>query len=320
MNKIERFCAALRNAEFGGSAEEVDLAIQALNEQLTAETFETHTQFYHRAVVFLDQILDACGSVLPMINLYIRANRALEKIPETYGPEQAKKSFLDYLNDYSAKQATALKTIGAIGARMAPVDGKISTFSTSGTVEEIYRQAVASGKKLSAAVFEARPNCEGRRTFETLSAMGVETILGVDALLARLIPGSDFFVIGVDAVRPAGEVYAKSGSLLAAMVCKAHGIPFYVAADTSKFDPMSALGYPMKDSSRPAKEVYDKPLPENGKVVNASFELIQPEYVSGIITEAGLVAPTAFAAVAGCEALSERIQEKLAEWLQRSRF
>jgi len=257
---------------------------------------------------------------LPQINFIIHANAFLENLPDNLSLREAKAAFLTFLEEAGETQKNSLKAIGFTGANLVRDGAKVSTFSTSGTVEEIYKQAIAQGKTVSAACFEARPHKEGKRTFKTLCSFGVRTEFGVDALMYKLIPGSDFFIIGADAVRATGEVYAKTGSYMAALVCKEFNIPFYVAADTSKFDAMSVLGYPLRDSSRPWQESFDEELPLNGEVKNISFELIPPQLVSGIITEKGIVTPQAFSTAAGSDSLSASMRDKLSAWLSTRRF
>ncbi len=320
MYLIDSFCRDVRNSAFGGSAEMVDAGIGAWLEQIRTDRYSDPVDLLHRQEEYLDAVLDSSGSVLPLINFLIGLHTRLKAVSGYESVQDAEKGLTEYLKERRLTQRSSLKLIGAIGSRMIPDGGKVSTFSTSGTVEEIFKQAVESGKKVYAAAFEARPHSEGIRTFETLCSFGVITEYGVDALLHVLTPGSAFFVIGADAVRSTGEVYAKTGSYLAALVCQEGGIPFYIAADTGKYDPMSMLGYPLKDSSRPWNESFDRPLPRNGAVRNISFELIPPKYVSGIISEKGLLTPNEFVRIASGGPLDDEMRLKLESWLQRSRF
>ena len=191
---------------------------------------------------------------------------------------------------------------------------KVATFSTSGSVMEILKNAVTEGKEITAAAFEARPNSEGYRTLQEISELGIPVTFGCDALLCKLVPGSKMFFIGADAISSTGEVYAKTGSYLAALVCSEFGIPFYVAADTSKFDPLSLLGFPIKDSLRPASEVTDMDIPEISEVINISFELIPAKLVTGIITEKGLISPHAVGLMMKPETMSSSMIHKLEAW------
>ena len=320
MYSVQKFCEDVRSSAFGGSAEMVENGVKAFCWQIGNTAFSGTSDLKKQTEGWLDDALHASGSVLPQINFIIRMNAFLEKLPGEYPLKEAKQDLLIFLEQIGKTQKNSLRSIGMTGANLIRDGGRVSTFSTSGTVEEIYRQAIAAGKKVSASVFESRPHKEGKRTFKTLCSFGVKTVFGVDALMYKLIPGSDFFVIGADAVRATGEVYAKTGSYMAALVCRESGIPFYVAADTSKFDAMSVLGYPLRDSSRPWEESYDEALPENGEVRNISFELIPPQLVSGIITEKGIVSPQAFSTIAGTGELSVSMREKLAAWLKTKRF
>lgn len=316
MLRLKEYCERVRDDAYGGSIELVEDGITAMeNEMETAMTEDISREIEN----FVDQILEVTSPILPLINLLDRCMRFSEKYEATeLSEKELREKFTELLEGIRKEQRQCAEKIGKAGARMIASGDKVATFSTSGSVMEIFKRAADDGKKLKAAAFEARPNAEGYRTLDEISELGIPVEFGCDALLCKLVPGSAAFFIGADAISSTGEVYAKTGSYLAALACREFGIPFYVAADTSKFDAMSLLGFPIKDSFRPAKEVTDRRIPENSRIVNISFELIPSKLVSGIITEKGVISPHAVSLMMEPENMSRKMTGKLERWMESS--
>jgi ribose 1,5-bisphosphate isomerase len=83
------------------------------------------------------------------------------------------------------------------------------------------------------------------------------------------------------------------GTYPSALVAKANGVPFYIAADTLKFDPATLLGLPYRNEPIQRNLVLDDSYPAEAKVVGYLFDETPPELVTAIITELGLLPPAA---------------------------
>jgi len=77
------------------------------------------------------------------------------------------------------------------------------------------------------------------------------------------------------------------------VLAKRHGIPFYVAAPLSTFDPKIPNGSRIPIEERPADEVTgyrgSRWAPEGVAVRNPAFDVTPAELITGIITERGIV-------------------------------
>ena len=77
------------------------------------------------------------------------------------------------------------------------------------------------------------------------------------------------------------------------MLAKRHGIPFYVAAPLSTFDPKIPDGSRIPIEERPGDEVTGyrgkRWAPEGVKARNPAFDVTPAELISGIICEKGVV-------------------------------
>jgi methylthioribose-1-phosphate isomerase len=78
-------------------------------------------------------------------------------------------------------------------------------------------------------------------------------------------------------------------------MAKRHGIPFYVAAPSSTFDPKIPDGSHIPIEERPGDEVtgYRKVrwAPKGVKVRNPAFDVTPAELITGIISEKGIAMP-----------------------------
>ncbi len=319
MFTVKDYCKCCKDDAYGGSIELVNAGIDALLNDIEAGEYQNAAELCDALEAYVDDILLVSTSVLPLINLLIKVLRFSRVHRSIQSAEEVKRAAADMLRNHKENQENSTANIGVYGSRMIKDGAKIGTFSTSGSVMAILKEAVKTGKELEAICFEARPHNEGYRTLREISELGISTVLGVDALICCLIPKCDIFLIGVDAITVDGSVYAKTGSYLAALACKEFNIPFYVAADTSKFDTMSLYGFPLKDSDRPANEVTEDIFPECAHIRNVSFELVPPQLIRGIITEKGIVSPGAIVSVTGMIDMDDYTIEKLAAWINTSR-
>ena len=318
MFSVKDYCKCCQDDAYGGSIELVDAGIEAMINDANATEFDSVKAFHDKIQADVDDILAVSTSVLPLINLMIKVLDFSDKAETESDIEAVKNGYIAMLSAHREAQKKYTENIGKFGAGLIPDNAKFGTFSTSGSVMSVLTEAVNKNKKIEAVCFEARPHNEGYRTLKEISELGISTTLGVDALLCCLIPKCDVFMIGADAITVSGDVFAKTGSFPAALVCKYYGIPFYVVADTSKFDSMSVFGFPLKDSSRPPEEVTNKEFPDTANVANISFELIPAELIKGIITEKGIIPPTSISSIAKVD-MSDKVIEKLGNWLNEER-
>ena len=312
---IDEFTMKVSKDAYGGSAELVDDAILCYVNELRSGKFASAEDVFKNIEHNVDATLEVCSPILPLINLLNICMSFVEE-NENIGlsVEETVDKACEMLEKRRKEQASCLDRIGDVGEKMVPDGAKFSTFSTSGSVMSILQKVKDAGKHISVTCHEARPHNEGYRTFKEVAELGFPVTLGTDAAITDLLPKSDIFIIGADAITSIGQVYAKMGSYLAALACQEFSVPFYVAADTSKFDLLSMLGFPLKDSSRPSDEVSDMAVPEGCRIANVSFELIPPKLISGIITENGVISTGSVAGMMDPDHMSRRMVQKLINW------
>ena len=95
--------------------------------------------------------------------------------------------------------------------------------------------------------------------------------VSIDACIGELIPASDVVFVGADVLASTGHALCKAGTYPSALVARAAGVPFYIAADTLKFDTATLYGLPYRNEAIKRQDVLDNSFPEKAKVVGNSI-------------------------------------------------
>ena len=109
--------------------------------------------------------------------------------------------------------------------------------------------------------------------------------------------------------RANGDVANKIGTYPLAVLARRHGVPFYVAAPLSTFDPACPSGDLIPIEERSAEEVTHlggmRLVPEGVSARHPAFDVTPAAFVTAIVTEAGIVRapfPSGIARLLGLEA------------------
>jgi len=200
----------------------------------------------------------------------VRQCRRMGELGEPFVPDGA--AILTHCN------AGALAT-GGMGTALAPI-----------------YVAKERGKNVAVYADETRPLLQGARlTAWELQQAGVAVTLITDGMAARVM--SEGLVravfVGSDRVAANGDVCNKIGTLGVAVLARHFGLPFYVVAPTSTFDPRVPNGARIPIEERPAEEVSEgfgrRTAPRGVAVYNPAFDVTPAELVTAIITEVGVL-------------------------------
>ena len=197
--------------------------------------------------------------------------------------------------------------IGAFGAPLFAPGAAILTHCNAGALATAgYGTALGViracheryGGAVSVFVDETRPWLQGARlTAWELSVEGIEYCVITDGMAGHFISRGevDGIVVGADRIAANGDTANKIGTYGVALLAKAHGIPFYVAAPSSTFDLSLATGAEIPIEQRDPREVTHgfgrTTAPEGVKVYNPAFDVTPAALIAGIVTEKGLIRP-----------------------------
>ncbi len=159
--------------------------------------------------------------------------------------------------------------------------------------------AKEQNKKFQVIADETRPVLQGARlTSWELMQAGIPVTLITDNTAGALMQKGEInlAIVGTDRTVLNGDVANKIGTYTVAVLCKEHGIPFYVAAPMSSIDFSIPTGDLIPIEERAAEEVTHifgtcRIAPEGVKVRNIAFDVTPAKYVTAIITEKGAFKP-----------------------------
>jgi methylthioribose-1-phosphate isomerase len=175
--------------------------------------------------------------------------------------------------------------------------GALATGGSGTALAPIYL-AHAQGRRVHVYVDETRPLLQGSRlTAWELMHAGISCTLITDATAATLMRQAqvDVVLVGADRICANGDFANKIGTYGLAVLARHHGVPFYCAAPWSTVDATLAEGDLIPIEQRSAAEVTTmagRPTaPEGAAALNPAFDVTPARYVTGFITDRGIVQP-----------------------------
>jgi len=205
-----------------------------------------------------------------------------------------------------AEDLEANRAMGKLGAALMPENARIMTHCNAGALATAgYGTALgvirsSKSKNVSVIANETRPYLQGARlTAYEMVQEGIPVTLITDGMAGHLMSCGevDVVVVGADRIAANGDTANKIGTYALAVLAKRHGIPFYVAAPLSTFDPSIPDGSRIPIEERGADEVTGyrgaRWAPQGVSVRNPAFDITPAELITGIICEKGVIlAPT----------------------------
>jgi len=167
-----------------------------------------------------------------------------------------------------------------------------------GTALGVIFAAHEQGKRVHVLVDETRPRLQGARlTAWELQQRGISFDVIADNAAGHFMRTGqvDMVLVGSDRTAANGDVANKIGTYKVAVVARENGVPFYPVVPTSTIDLNLENGDLIPIEERPADEVLcvsGVPIaPEGATARNPAFDVTPHRYVTGIVTEVGIVYP-----------------------------
>src|SRR6266568_5136849 len=140
-------------------------------------------------------------------------------------------------------------------------------------------------------------NAGARPTAWELTHAGIPCTVIADAAAGALMRAAqvDVVLVGADRIARNGDFANKIGTYGLAVLAFHHSVPFYCCAPSSTIDLGLADGDAIPIEQRPAEEVKTlagRPVaPAEAGVLNPAFDVTPARYVTGYITDRGIVKP-----------------------------
>ncbi len=262
--------------------------------------------------LYKDRFFDNCKRMQATrptaVNLF-NALHSVRKLADSFNDDTSfadvKAKLLQFAEELEGADLSTCKAIGAHGAKLAKGKklrvmthcntGSLAT-AGYGTALGVIRALHEQGLIEHVYVDETRPYLQGSRlTAFELQQEGIPYSIQVDSAAAYIMRHErvDLVVVGADRIAANGDTANKVGTYSLAIVAKHHGVPFYVAAPKSTFDPKIPHGDQIPIEMRSPKEVLEHAgvlvAPGKAEARNPSFDVTPNELISGLITEFGVL-------------------------------
>ncbi len=177
---------------------------------------------------------------------------------------------------------------------LGPQTDEILTHCHSSTAENVIVAQAQRMGDFQVVCTETRPLFQGRITAKSMVDAGLSTTLIADSAVESYIIGRgtvkpDVVLIGADEITMDGDAINKIGSWGVALASYYANVPIYVVSSVLKVDPSTAYQKPQIEM-REANEIWEE-APEQLRMVNPSFDFVNNQFITGFITEIGVIKP-----------------------------
>src|SRR5688500_18981673 len=239
---------------------------------------------------------------------------AIDRLKSVFGaaaqagasPEEISARLLREAQAIHDEDVANCRLMGGHGASIVPDNARVLTHCNAGALATagygsalgVIRAAVEQGKRIAVFADETRPFLQGARlTAWELVRDGINTTVITESMAGPLMRAKeiDVVVVGADRIAANGDTANKIGTYTVAVLAHEHGIPFYVAAPLSTIDLATPDGDTIPIEERDQREVShlgsSRITPVGAHIRNPAFDVTPHRYISGIITERGILRP-----------------------------
>jgi translation initiation factor eIF-2B subunit delta len=240
------------------------------------------SSFFRQLAATGKALIGAQPSMAPLFNLVSSAMASVEPVQDVAA---ARKTLKASVQGYGQELERRSATIANQALAVLNDGSRVLTHSRSSTVLAALLLAREQGLDFEVVCTESRPLYEGRMVAARLAQERVKVSLITDSAVGHSVQGVDVVLMGADSVSGDGLVN-KMGTYPLALAARAQAVPFYALCGTEKFLPVD---YPFFhiDEQDP-QEVWPQ-HPQEVKVLNLYFDVTPLEYVSGVVTEKGIL-------------------------------
>ena len=268
---------------------------------------------------FRENVLNASKmlkSTRPTANdLFYAIDFVHKKMFQDLSVTNSKMHAFESANEYADWNVELCRQIGEHGNKLIKSNQNILTHCNAGALACVdfgtalspIRFAHYNKKNIFVYVDETRPRNQGAYlTAWELAQEKISHSIIADNAAGFFMKNNkiDFAIVGADRIAMNGDVANKIGTYEKAVLAKENNVPFYVAAPLSTFDINSISGEDIPIEERSPDEILyisgideNKEIkkiriaPEESSAKNPAFDVTPAKYITGIITERGIIKP-----------------------------
>ncbi|WP_027623740.1 S-methyl-5-thioribose-1-phosphate isomerase [Clostridium lundense] len=293
---------AVRGAPAIGVSAAYGVVLAAIEGEKENNNKEQYMEFIYKAIEQLASTRPTAVNLfwaLDRMKMILDINKELSK-------NKIKEKLLNEANLIYEEDIQCNKNIGKYGNEVIPHRANVLTHCNAGalatagygTALGVIRYAHHLGKNIHVYADETRPLLQGARlTTWELQKEDIPVTLITDNMAgyAMKLNKINLVITGADRITANGDTANKIGTYSVALLAKEHNIPFYIAAPISTIDMNLKSGDEIvieERDNQEVREVFGQAIaPNNIDTFNPAFDVTPNEYITGIITEVGILRP-----------------------------
>eukprot|EP00558_Chaetoceros_sp_UNC1202_P008029 CAMPEP_0197251136 /NCGR_PEP_ID=MMETSP1429-20130617/55916_1 /TAXON_ID=49237 /ORGANISM="Chaetoceros sp., Strain UNC1202" /LENGTH=261 /DNA_ID=CAMNT_0042713137 /DNA_START=19 /DNA_END=804 /DNA_ORIENTATION=+ len=223
-------------------------------------------------------------------------------------PDEVKSILIESIDAYIQERIQFADVAICKHASSKIIDGDvILTYARSELMEGILLGA-SQTKKFRVILVDSRPLLEAKKMLDTLTKAGIECTYILLNSLSYVMKEVTKVFLGASALMRDGSILSRVGTASVALMAKSYNVPVLVCCETYKISNRvqlesitgNELGNPdelMENPNNPADSEALKGWKDadNLRLLNLLYDLTPSEFVSGIVTEMGILPPTSVA-------------------------
>jgi len=278
MNKFELFLAKISDDTTSGAEQLTPKALDLIRAAIEDEEISDE-----KLAELMGKLVETFRNKLKEITPLIKLADRIENLPK----ENLRMEIDQLEKDTRQTFEHEFDSVGRHGAHLIRENSTVATISQSGTVLNVLVTAKKSSRDFHVIVPFGRPAGEGQLTARTLAENGIDVTLVPDSAIGLVARRSDIALVGADAITR--EFFLnKIGTLSLAIAARYFGIPFYICARQEKLTTSNKI----PEDTRVFENNFFEPSESEFITTGVPlFERIPLSLVTGVITEAGIIAP-----------------------------
>lgn len=232
--------------------------------------------------------------------------KALELVLRKRPIPEIKQRLLDEAFAILEEDRLMCRKIGELGASLLHDTKAILTHcNAGGLATSEYGTALApvyvaaeQGRLIHVFADETRPLLQGSRiTAFELKEAGIPVTVICDNMAATVMAHGwvGAVLVGADRIASNGDTANKIGTYGLALLAKAHGLPFYIAAPSSTLDLNLKTGQEIPIEERSGREITHgfgrQTAPDGIQIFNPAFDVTPASLITAFITDRGVLKP-----------------------------
>jgi len=288
--KVEKICSQIKALKIQGARKIAQAAVEAMALQARESDAENADELLSDLLVAADALAKARPTE-PMLQNSLKFLFAEFRRKEPVGIEDARQAVIDEEETLLKKFGENAGKIAEYGAKEIPSGATVLIHCHSSTLMGALKRAQEMNKAPKVFCTETRPRFQGVISAKELAAAGLDVTLVVDSAVKTVMYKTDMVLVGADSITSTGDLINKIGTAGIATIAKESDVRFYSCAELYKFDPLTMWGKMTEIEERDAAEIADPKKLKGVKIRNFAFDRTDAKYITGYITEKGVVSP-----------------------------